>query len=68
MDMGVGSFVFAQGLTSTSPLLRSPSSIRGSPMPKLVRSLKKVAPMFVLAAARIIAVKGTAYPVTTLSL
>jgi phosphatidylinositol glycan class W len=67
MDMGVGSFVFAQGLTSASPLLRSPSFIRASLVPKLVRSVKKVVPMFALAVARIIAVKGTAYPVRSLT-
>jgi hypothetical protein len=63
MDMGVGSFVFAQGLMSASPLLRSPSFIHAPLVPKLVRSVTKVVPMFALAAARIIAVKGTAYPV-----
>jgi phosphatidylinositol glycan class W len=63
MDIGVGSFVFAQGLAAASPLLRNPHSVYVNPMNKLGSATRKVVPLFILAGARIIAVKGMAYPV-----
>ncbi|KAI6165270.1 GWT1-domain-containing protein [Pisolithus thermaeus] len=62
MDLGVGSFVFSQGIISAIPLLKDPSRLRKSLGYKLFDTLKKVAPVAILGLIRLMAVKGTDYP------
>ncbi|QRV98928.1 hypothetical protein RhiJN_26947 [Ceratobasidium sp. AG-Ba] len=62
MDLGVGSFVFSQGLVSAIPMIKNPAMLRAAVIPKLLVTLKKVAPVFVLGLVRVLAVKGTEYP------
>ncbi|KAI6041480.1 GWT1-domain-containing protein [Pisolithus marmoratus] len=62
MDLGVGSFVFSQGIVSAIPLLKDPSRLRKPLGYKLFNTLKKVAPVAVLGLIRLMAVKGTDYP------
>lgn len=65
MDLGVGSFVFSQGIVSAIPLLKNPSYLIDTPLrQKLVDSTRKVLPVFVLGAVRVVLVKGTEYPVS----
>ena len=63
MDLGVGSFVFSQGVVSAIPLLKDPSYLIAPSLAKLVDISKKVLPLFVLGLIRVISVKGTEYPV-----
>ncbi|KAI6128862.1 GWT1-domain-containing protein [Pisolithus croceorrhizus] len=62
MDLGVGSFVFSQGIISAIPLLKDPSRLRKPLGYKLFDTLKKVAPVAILGLIRLMAVKGTDYP------
>ncbi|KDQ09526.1 hypothetical protein BOTBODRAFT_117080 [Botryobasidium botryosum FD-172 SS1] len=62
MDMGVGSFVFSQGLVSAIPLLKNPSHLSAPLFPKLAESLRKVWPVLLLGLVRVVLVKGTEYP------
>ncbi|QRV84885.1 hypothetical protein RhiJN_12901 [Ceratobasidium sp. AG-Ba] len=59
---GVGSFVFSQGLVSAIPMIKNPSMLRAAVIPKLLVTVKKVVPVFVLGLVRVLAVKGTEYP------
>ena len=63
MDMGVGSFIFSQGIVSAIPLVRDPSYITSPLLPKLFRVMKKSIPVIVLGLVRVLLVKGTEYPV-----
>lgn len=63
MDLGVGSFVFAQGLASSLPMLKNPSYISAPLLPKIITSLKKASPTIAIGLIRVILVKGTEYPV-----
>ena len=63
MDLGVGSFVFAQGIVSALPILRNTAYISSNMGPKLVSVTRKSLPVIALGVARVIAVKGTDYPV-----
>jgi hypothetical protein len=63
MDLGVGSFVFAQGLTLSLPLLKDPKYLSLPLLPKIVDSIRKTLPMLLLGVVRIILVKGSEYPV-----
>lgn len=62
MDLGVGSFVFSQGIVSAIPLLKDPSHLRKPFGYKLLNTLKKVASVAILGLIRLLAVKGTDYP------
>lgn len=66
MDIGVGSFVFSQGVVSAIPLLKNPAYLASPLGPKLLNTLKKVLPLLVLGVARVLAVKGTEYPVSSI--
>ena len=63
MDLGVGSFVFSQGIISAIPLLKDPAYLLVPTIPKIISVTKKVMPLFVLGIIRVISVKGTEYPV-----
>ena len=63
MDLGVGSFVFSQGVVSAIPLLKEPSRLQKPLSTKLIQTFKKVAPVAILGLIRLVAVKGTDYPV-----
>lgn len=63
MDIGVGSFVFSQGVISAIPLLKDPRRLTMPMLPKIISVSKKVLPLFVLGIVRLISVKGTDYPV-----
>ncbi|KIM36234.1 hypothetical protein M413DRAFT_427632 [Hebeloma cylindrosporum] len=62
MDLGVGSFIFSQGIVSAIPLVRDPSYITAPFLPKLLRVTKKSFPVIVLGLIRVLLVKGTEYP------
>lgn len=62
MDLGVGSFIFAQGVTSSLPLLKDPNHLTGSIIPKIMTSIRKTSPLIVLGLVRLILVKVTDYP------
>lgn len=63
MDVGVGSFVFSQGIVSATPLIKDPSQLHADVIPKLYRIFKKILPVVVLGIVRVLLVKGTEYPV-----
>lgn len=62
MDIGVGSFVFALGIISALPLLRSKD--RRSFVPAIWGSIKRSASVLALGVIRLIMVKGVEYPVS----
>ncbi|KAF8336428.1 GWT1-domain-containing protein [Cantharellus anzutake] len=62
MDLGVGSFVFSQGLVSATPILRDVSILKERSVPKMFYALRKVLPLLALGMIRVILVKGTDYP------
>ncbi|KAF9224938.1 GWT1-domain-containing protein [Gyrodon lividus] len=62
MDLGVGSFVFSQGIISAMPLIKNPSHLSAPIKPKLYQITKKIAPIIVLGLVRVLLVKGTQYP------
>ncbi|KAL9709210.1 Glucosaminyl phosphatidylinositol (GlcN-PI) nositol acylation protein [Leucoagaricus gongylophorus] len=62
MDLGVGSFVFSQGIVSAIPLLSSPSSLLKSSSSNLYKSLRKSLPLFFLGFIRLALLKVTHYP------
>lgn len=64
MDLGVGSFVFSQGLVSAIPFLKDPSYASAPVVPKLLATVKKTAPVLALGLVRVLLVKGTDYPVS----
>lgn len=64
MDLGVGSFVFSQGVVSAIPLLKDPMYLLVPPRPKVITVAKKVLPVAALGIIRVISVKGTEYPVS----
>jgi phosphatidylinositol glycan class W len=66
MDLGVGSFIFSQGFVSAIPLLKNPASVRAPAIPKLLFILRKTAPLIALGLMRVVMVKGTDYPVSSL--
>lgn len=63
MDLGVGSFVFSQGIVSAIPLLKNPSHLVSSIPTKLYNVIRKAIPIILLGLVRVILVKGTDYPV-----
>ncbi|KAH6903282.1 GPI-anchored wall transfer protein 1 [Coprinopsis sp. MPI-PUGE-AT-0042] len=62
MDLGVGSFVFSQGMVSAIPLLRDPGYLTAPTLPKLLKVTRKCIPIILLGVIRVIMVKGTEYP------
>ncbi|KAI9567728.1 GWT1-domain-containing protein [Boletus coccyginus] len=62
MDVGVGSFVFSQGIVSAIPLIKDPYQLHADVKPKLYRIIKKILPVVVLGIVRVLLVKGTEYP------
>lgn len=63
MDMGVGSFVFSQGVVSAIPLLKNPSHLSAPLLSKVISASRKMVPLILLGLLRVILVKGTEYPV-----
>ncbi|KAK0203575.1 GWT1-domain-containing protein [Desarmillaria ectypa] len=62
MDLGVGAFVFSQGVISAIPLIKSPTYLASPVLSKLVITIRKVFPVMVLGIVRVLLVKGTEYP------
>ncbi|KAG6851347.1 hypothetical protein H0H93_005745 [Arthromyces matolae] len=62
MDLGVGSFVFSQGLVSAIPLLNDPSYLSEPLLPKISIITRKSLPIIFLGIVRVILVKGSSYP------
>ncbi|KAH8103095.1 GWT1-domain-containing protein [Cristinia sonorae] len=62
MDLGVGSFVFSQGLVSAIPIIKNPAYLTAPMLPKVSTVLRKSLPILVLGLLRTISVKGTEYP------
>ena len=63
MDLGVGSFVFSQGIVSAIQLIKDPIYLTSPLVPKLIRVTRKSFPIIVLGLMRVILVKGSDYPV-----
>lgn len=64
MDLGVGSFVFSQGVVSAIPLIKNPTYLRARVVSKLVSVTRKSLPLLVLGLLRTLSVKGVEYPVS----
>ncbi|THH32796.1 hypothetical protein EUX98_g1386 [Antrodiella citrinella] len=62
MDLGVGSFVFSQGLVSAIPIIKNPATLTAPMPPKLSDALRKSLPVLILGLLRTISVKGAEYP------
>ncbi|KAJ3494214.1 hypothetical protein NLJ89_g10855 [Agrocybe chaxingu] len=62
MDLGVGSFVFSQGVVSAIPLVKDPYYLGSPILPKLRSVTMKCLPVIALGVARVLLVKGTEYP------
>ena len=63
MDLGVGSFVFSQGIVSAIQLIKDPAYLTSPVVSKFIRVTRKSLPIIVLGLIRVILVKGTDYPV-----
>jgi phosphatidylinositol glycan class W len=71
MDMGVGSFVFSQGIVSAIPviqLVNYPPDLRPPLWMEIFSVLEKSLPVILLGLLRLVLVKGTQYPVSYPSL
>lgn len=64
MDLGVGSFVFSQGVVSAIPILKDMSYLTSPAVPKLIYVTRKSLPIIVLGLVRVLLVKATDYPVS----
>ncbi|KAH9919571.1 GWT1-domain-containing protein [Fomitopsis serialis] len=62
MDIGVGSFIFSQGIISAVPLIKNPAYLTQPLFPKVVTTARKCLPIFVLGFVRTLSVKGVEYP------
>ncbi|KAJ7272716.1 GWT1-domain-containing protein [Mycena haematopus] len=62
MDLGVGSFVFSNGLVSAIPLLKDPAHLSAPLLPKVSAVVRKTLPIIALGIVRVLLVKGTDYP------
>jgi phosphatidylinositol glycan class W len=67
MDVGVGSFVFSQGLVSAIPFISQPYYLLEPTTTKLIKTIRKSIPIFLLGFIRVLLVKGADYPVRTFS-
>lgn len=63
MDIGVGSFVFSQGIISAKAFVKNPSYLNSPMITKLRNTTRKVLPIVVMGVIRVILVKGSDYPV-----
>ncbi|KAG1859205.1 GWT1-domain-containing protein [Suillus subluteus] len=63
MDIGVGSFVFSQGVVSAIPIIKDISYLQAPILPKLKSVSRKMISIIVLGILRVVLVKGTEYPV-----
>ena len=63
MDLGVGSFVFSQGVVSAIQIIKDPAYLTSPVMSKFIRVTRKSLPIIVLGLIRVILVKETDYPV-----
>jgi phosphatidylinositol glycan class W len=66
MDLGVGSFVFSQGVVSAIPLIKDPYHLKAPFLRKIIRVMSNSLPVIVLGLIRVLLVKGTDYPVSLL--
>ena len=67
MDMGVGAFVFSQGIVSAAPIIewiKYPAHLRPSLTSEIKSVLEKTLPVLALGLVRVVLVKGTEYPVS----
>jgi phosphatidylinositol glycan class W len=64
MDLGVGSFVFSQGVVSAIPIIKNPGILTSPLLPKVLATARRVVPLLLLGLVRVLAVKGTEYPVS----
>ncbi|KAJ7465187.1 GWT1-domain-containing protein [Mycena latifolia] len=62
MDLGVGSFVFSNGVVSAIPLLKDPHHLTAPLLPKVWTVVRKTLPVIALGVIRVLLVKGTEYP------
>ncbi|KAJ7641759.1 GWT1-domain-containing protein [Roridomyces roridus] len=62
MDLGVGSFVFSNGVVSAIPLLKDSRHLSAPILPKLGDVLRRTIPIIALGLIRVLLVKGTEYP------
>ncbi|KAG8890105.1 Glucosaminyl phosphatidylinositol (GlcN-PI) nositol acylation protein, partial [Tulasnella sp. 403] len=63
MDLGVGSFVFSQGLVSAIPFLKTPpTGMTTTALKRVLSATRKVLPVLALGLIRVVLVKGTEYP------
>ncbi|KAJ7226808.1 GWT1-domain-containing protein [Mycena pura] len=62
MDLGVGSFVFSNGVVSAIPLIKNPRYLQAPLFPKLLTVVRKTLPIIALGVIRVLLVKGTEYP------
>ncbi|KAG2127176.1 uncharacterized protein EDB93DRAFT_1109387 [Suillus bovinus] len=63
MDIGVGSFVFSQGVVSAIPIIKDISYLQAPILPKLKSVSHKMILIIVLGILHVVLVKGTKYPV-----
>lgn len=63
MDLGVGSFVFSQGVVSAIPIIKDISYLQAPIVPKLKAVSRKMMSIIALGILRVVFVKGTEYPV-----
>ena len=63
MDIGVGSFVFSQGVVSAIQIIKDPTYLTSPVLSKFISVTRKSLPIIVLGLIRVILVKGTDYPV-----
>jgi hypothetical protein len=66
MDLGVGSFVFSQGVVSAIQLIKDPAYLTSPVLSKFISVTRKSIPIIVLGLIRVVLVKGTDYPVISL--
>ncbi|KAG2058984.1 hypothetical protein BDR06DRAFT_979997 [Suillus hirtellus] len=62
MDIGVGSFMFFQGVVSVIPIIKDISYIQALILPKLESVSRNMIPIIVLGILRVVLTKGTEYP------
>ena len=63
MDLGVGSFVFSQGVVSAIQLIKDSAYLTSPIVSKFIRVIRKSLPIIVLGLIRVLLLKGTDYPV-----
>lgn len=66
MDLGVGSFVFSQGIVSAIPLIKDPQYLKAPLISKVLATARKCMPLLILGVLRTLSVKGIDYPVSVL--